>query len=73
VVPANLSLIQLVPYSPELNPVENLRHYLPSRYWSLGVYRDHEALEAAEAWRAVCLEPGSIRSICAAQYVSDCT
>ena len=28
VVPANVSLIQLVPYSPELNPVENLWHYL---------------------------------------------
>jgi transposase len=26
VVPANVSLIQLVPYSPELNPVENLWH-----------------------------------------------
>ena len=24
VVPGNISLIQLVPYSPELNPVENL-------------------------------------------------
>ena len=31
VVPANVSLIELVPYSPELNPVENLWHYLRSR------------------------------------------
>ena len=29
VVPSNVSLIQLPPYSPELNPVENLWHYLP--------------------------------------------
>jgi putative transposase len=73
VVPANVSLIQLVPYSPELNPVENLWHYLRSHYWSLRVYRDYEALEEAAmaAWRAVCLEPGSVRSICAAPYVSD--
>ena len=28
VVPSNVSLIQLPPYSPELNPVENLWHYL---------------------------------------------
>ena len=27
VVPSNVSLIQLPPYSPELNPVENLWHY----------------------------------------------
>jgi transposase len=58
VVPPNVSLIQLVPYSPELNPVENLWHYLRSHYWSLRVYRDYEALEEAAmaAWRAVCLE-----------------
>ena len=29
VVPGNISLIQLVPYSPELNPVENLWHLPP--------------------------------------------
>ena len=73
VVPSNVSLIRLVPYSPELNPVENLWHYLRSHYWSLRVYRDYDALEEAAmaAWRAVCLEPGSVRSICAAPYVTD--
>ena len=73
VVPGNVSLIQLVPYSPELNPVENLWHYLRSHYWSLRVYRDYEALEEAAmaAWRAVCLGPELVRSICAAPYVSE--
>ena len=73
VVPSNVSLIRLVPYSPELNPVEDLWHYLRSHYWSLRVYRDYEALEEAAmaAWRAVCLEPGSVRSICAAPYIID--
>ena len=74
VVPANVSLIQLLPYSPELNPVENLWHYLRSHYWSLRVYRDYDALEEAamSAWRAVCMKPESARSICAAPYVSHC-
>jgi transposase len=73
VVPSNVSLIQLVPYSPELNPVENLWHYLRSHYWSLRVYEDYEALEEAAmaAWRAVCLVPEAVRSICAAPYVSN--
>ena len=72
VVPANVSLMPLVPYSPELNPVENLWHYLRSHYWSLRVYRDYEALEEAAmaAWRAVCLEPETVRSICAAPYLA---
>ena len=32
--PPNITLIPLPPYSPELNPVENLRHYLRSHHWS---------------------------------------
>ena len=73
VVPANVSLIGLLPYSPELNPVENLWHYLRSHHWSHRVYPDYEALRdaAAVAWRAVCLDPEKIRSICAAPYLSE--
>ena len=32
--PSNVTLVSLPPYSPELNPVENLWHYLKSHYWS---------------------------------------
>jgi transposase len=73
VVPANVSLIGLLPYSPELNPVENLWHYLRSHHWSHRVYRDYQALQeaAAEAWRAVCLDPEKIRTICAAPYLTE--
>jgi transposase len=71
VVPANVSLIGLLPYSPELNPVENLWHYLRAHHWSNRVYADYEALleAATEAWRQVCLDPEKIRSICAAPYL----
>ncbi len=71
VVPGNVSLIGLLPYSPERNPVENLWHYLRSHHWSHRVYPDYEALRdaAAESWRAVCLDPDKIRSICAAPYL----
>jgi transposase len=73
VVPPNVSLIGLLPYSPELNPVENLWHYLRSHHWSHRVYEDYEALRdaATESWRAVCLDPEKIRSICAAPYLSE--
>jgi hypothetical protein len=73
VVPPNVSLIGLLPYSPELNPVENLWHYLRSHHWSHRVYLDYEALRdaATESWRAVCLDPEKIRSICAAPYLSE--
>jgi transposase len=73
VVPANVSLINLLPYSPELNPVENLWHYLRAHYWSHGVYRDYDALlaVATETWRTVCMDPGKIRSICAVPYLEE--
>lgn len=73
VVPDNVTLLSLPPYSPELNPIENLWHYLKSHHWSNRVYADYDALfDAAEqAWKAVCLQPDHIHSICAAPY-SDC-
>ena len=73
VVPSNVSLILLPPYSPELNPVENLWHDMRSYYWSLQVYANYEVMEEAvmTSWRQVCLSPGVIRSVCAAPYVDD--
>jgi hypothetical protein len=70
-VPANITLLPLPPYAPELKPVENLWHYLRSHHWSLRVYKDYEVLKeaAVSAWRAVCLMPGLIRSVCAAPYL----
>src|SRR3954454_13735021 len=52
VVPSNVSLIQLPPYSPELNPVENLWHYLRSHHWSNRVYDGYDELES-EAIRSL--------------------
>src|SRR3954454_7763900 len=73
VVPANVSLIGLLPYSPELNPVENLWHYLRAHHWSNRVYVDYDALlgAATEAWCKVCLDPEKVRSICAAPYLAE--
>lgn len=70
-VPPNVSVIQLPPYSPELNPIENLWHYLRSHYWSNRIYEDWEALKeaAVEAMVAVGTDAGRIKSVCAAPYL----
>lgn len=70
-VPSNLSVVRLPPYSPELNPVERLWLYLRSHYWSNRVYPDIDALEAAavSGWRAVCLHPDRIKTICRCEYL----
>lgn len=70
-VPGNLSVLRLPPYSPELNPVERLWLYLRQHYWSNRVYPDIEALEeaAVSGWRAVCLSPDKIKSVCRCGYL----
>ena len=37
-IPSNLSLLHLPPYSPELNPMENVYNYLKSNYLSNRVF-----------------------------------
>jgi transposase len=71
VVPSNISLILLPPYSPELNPVENLWHYLRAHHWSNRAYQDYDALEseAARSLCTVCCDREKLKTICNAEYV----
>jgi transposase len=66
-VPPNISLIQLPAYSPELNPIENLWHYLKSHYWSNRAYADYDALETAaiQAWHTAVLDTELMKTVCA--------
>ena len=69
-VPSNVTLIKLPPYSPELNGIENLWHYLRSHFWSNRVFKDYDDLfEVAEStWCKHCLNPELIKSVCAMNY-----
>lgn len=71
-VPPNISLIELPPYSPELNPVENLWHYLRSHHWSNRSYENYDhLLEAAVvAWQTTCLNDDLVRSVCRTPYLN---
>ena len=70
-MPGNVSLILLPPYSPELNPVENLWHYLRSHHWSNRAYRDYAGLqeEAVRSLNAVCRDTETVKTICNAPYI----
>src|SRR5262245_50593255 len=52
-VPANVTLVALPPYSPELNPVERVWLYLKERFLSHRLHDDYEAIvnAACKAWR----------------------
>lgn len=64
-MPANLTLVRLPPYSPELNPVEKLWQHLRERSLSHRVLPDYEAVIAAacDAWNRLIAEPGRIASL----------
>jgi len=74
-VPANVTILQLPPYSPELNPIENLWHYLKSHFWSNRAYADYDELETAaiDAWRKAVLDLKLMKTVCAAPYVERAT
>ena len=71
-VPPNISLLRLPSYSPELNPIENLWHYLRSHHWSNRVYQDWEALKEAAVTGLVAVGTNAerIKSICSAPYLN---
>ena len=74
-VPANITLLSLPPYSPELNPIENLWHYLKSHYWSNRAYEDYSDLEdaALSAWQTAVLDAELMKTVCAAPYLNRAT
>lgn len=71
VVPANLTLIYLPPRSPELNPIENLWHWITSHHWSNRVHADYKSMEATAlaALQKTFADKEQVKTICHAPYL----
>ena len=65
VVPDNLSLLTLPPYSPELNPVENIWQYLRANWLAISVFDSYDAIVDAccAAWNRFANDPKTVTSI----------
>lgn len=70
-VPANVTLVPLPPYCPELNPVERIWLYLRERYLSQRLLDDYDAVVDAccDAWNKLVAETGRIHSLCDFPYI----
>ena len=64
-VPDNITLLPLPPYSPELNPMENIWDYLRGNKLSRRVWDSYQAIDAAcrEAWLFLVSDRERIDSI----------
>jgi transposase len=64
-VPANLTLLSLPPYSPELNPMENVWDYLRQNKLCARVWDTYDDIVEAcrQAWNFLIDDPERIRSI----------
>lgn len=71
-IPDNLSLCFLPPYSPELNPQENIWQYLRQTFLSNRVFDGYDAIVDAccKAWNALLAEAGRITAIATRTWAS---
>ena len=70
-VPANVTLVPLPPYSPELNPVERVWLYLKERFLSHRLLNDYDAIvtAACNAWNRLLAEAGRIKTLCSYPWI----
>ena len=64
-VPDNISLVTLPPYSPELNPVENVWQFLRANWLAISVFDDYHTIVDAccTAWNRFADDPLAVASI----------
>ncbi len=65
VVPANITLLKMPPYSPELNPIENVWQYLRQNKLAITVFKDdaHIVDACCDAWNFFANDNALVASI----------
>lgn len=63
--PDNITLLRLPPYSPELNPMENVWEYLRQNKLAITVFDDYDDIldKSCEAWNFFAADKDAITSI----------
>lgn len=70
VVPNNITVIFLPPYSPELNPMERAWLYIKQNWLSNSFFEDYDALlnKCCDAWNLFVEEENRINTLCSYSY-----
>jgi transposase len=69
-MPANLSILPLPPYSPELNPVEQIWQQLRQSDWANRCFKGYDEIVevCCQAWNRFASQPDTIRNLCTRQW-----
>ncbi len=69
-IPDNITLITLPPYSPELNPIENVWQYLRQNFLAHRIFDDYDQIveACASAWNALVATPERLRTITSREW-----
>ena len=70
VVPENIKIVYLPPYSPELNPVERLWLYIKSKVLDNKLYEEISDLEDTLSEFIQNLQDNDVQRLCSANYLS---
>jgi transposase len=64
-LPENITLLNLPPYAPELNPIENVWEYLRANKLAITVFDDYDDIvdKTCDAWNFFANDPQRIKSI----------
>jgi transposase len=65
-IPKNISFVFLPPYSPELNPIEQLWQQLKQKYLSNRCFKNYKEIlsSVSSAWKDFTSVRGTIKSLC---------
>lgn len=69
-IPANLSILPLPPYSPELNPVEQIWQQLRQSDWANRCFKNYDDIVdvCCQAWNTFASQPDTIRNLCSRKW-----
>ncbi len=70
ICPNNLTLPPLLPYSPELNPVEQVWQHLRDRSWANRCFKHYDEIVDAccQAWNQFASQTDAIKNLCSRQW-----
>jgi transposase len=71
-IPINISLFPLPPYSPELNPMEQVWQKIKGDNLTNRAFKDYDDIvkSCVKAWNSFCDEEGNIKQLCSRAWAA---